>query len=130
MNELLGWYGYEKLDTRDTQALNLQHFKSNNDPQSSLVTSSPSATHPSRGSSTSSKSKDIIISADESHSALSPNSGSDGGGVGGDSTGNCRFPSPLTTETNTENGNENKDSAEGESNFDNTQTIETNNACI
>lgn len=28
MNELLGWYGYEKVDSRDTQGLNLQHFSS------------------------------------------------------------------------------------------------------
>ncbi|XP_076357628.1 uncharacterized protein LOC143250649 [Tachypleus tridentatus] len=26
MNELLGWYGYEKLNSRDKQGLNLQHF--------------------------------------------------------------------------------------------------------
>ncbi|XP_067000795.2 sine oculis-binding protein homolog [Anabrus simplex] len=26
MNELLGWYGYDKLDSRDTQGLNLHHF--------------------------------------------------------------------------------------------------------
>ncbi|GFS43371.1 sine oculis-binding protein homolog A [Trichonephila inaurata madagascariensis] len=30
MNELLGWYGYEKVDSRDTQGLNLTHFASNN----------------------------------------------------------------------------------------------------
>ncbi|KAG8200074.1 hypothetical protein JTE90_001931 [Oedothorax gibbosus] len=28
MNELLGWYGYEKVDSRDTQGLNLTHFAS------------------------------------------------------------------------------------------------------
>lgn len=26
MNELLGWYGYDKVDSRDTQGLNLNHF--------------------------------------------------------------------------------------------------------
>lgn len=26
MNELLGWYGYDKVDSRDTQGLNLHHF--------------------------------------------------------------------------------------------------------
>ncbi|XP_035217472.1 sine oculis-binding protein homolog A-like isoform X2 [Stegodyphus dumicola] len=30
MNELLGWYGYEKVDSRDTQGLNLTHFASKN----------------------------------------------------------------------------------------------------
>lgn len=34
MNELLGWYGYEKVDSRDTQGLNLTHFASNNSPGS------------------------------------------------------------------------------------------------
>ncbi|KAK6620693.1 hypothetical protein RUM43_010988 [Polyplax serrata] len=28
MNELLGWYGYDKVDSRDTQGLNLHHFSS------------------------------------------------------------------------------------------------------
>lgn len=26
MNELLGWYGYDKVDSRDTKGLNLHHF--------------------------------------------------------------------------------------------------------
>ncbi|XP_015906916.2 sine oculis-binding protein homolog isoform X1 [Parasteatoda tepidariorum] len=30
MNEILGWYGFEKVDSRDTQGLNLTHFASNN----------------------------------------------------------------------------------------------------
>ncbi|KAG8287800.1 hypothetical protein J6590_030363 [Homalodisca vitripennis] len=30
MNELLGWYGYGKVDSRDTQGLKLQHFASSN----------------------------------------------------------------------------------------------------
>lgn len=29
MNELLGWYGYDKVDSRDTQGLNLHHFSAN-----------------------------------------------------------------------------------------------------
>lgn len=29
MNELLGWYGYDKVDSRDTQGLNLHHFAAN-----------------------------------------------------------------------------------------------------
>lgn len=32
MNELLGWYGYEKLDSRDTQGLNLHHFAAQRSP--------------------------------------------------------------------------------------------------
>lgn len=28
MNELLGWYGYDKVSSRDTQGLNLHHFAS------------------------------------------------------------------------------------------------------
>lgn len=35
MNELLGWYGYDKLDTREAQGLNLRRFASStssNDP--------------------------------------------------------------------------------------------------
>lgn len=26
MNEFLGWYGYDKVDSRDTQGLDLHHF--------------------------------------------------------------------------------------------------------
>ncbi|KAK7870285.1 hypothetical protein R5R35_001010 [Gryllus longicercus] len=32
MNELLGWYGYDKVDARDTQGLNLHHFASSAPP--------------------------------------------------------------------------------------------------
>ena len=32
MNELLGWYGYDKLDSRDTQGLNLHHFATQRSP--------------------------------------------------------------------------------------------------
>lgn len=32
MNELLGWYGYDKLDSRDTQGLNLHHFAAQRSP--------------------------------------------------------------------------------------------------
>ncbi|XP_013794724.1 sine oculis-binding protein homolog isoform X1 [Limulus polyphemus] len=35
MNELLGWYGYEKLDSRETQGLNLQHFTAATSPRTS-----------------------------------------------------------------------------------------------
>lgn len=45
MNELLGWYGYEKVDSRDTQGLNLHHFAGPSSP------TTPPTTHHSDSSS-------------------------------------------------------------------------------
>ncbi|XP_022237177.1 sine oculis-binding protein homolog isoform X2 [Limulus polyphemus] len=41
MNELLSWYGYDKLDTRETQALNLQRFNTVKHPSPLQVSSTP-----------------------------------------------------------------------------------------
>ncbi|XP_076307699.1 uncharacterized protein LOC143223511 isoform X2 [Tachypleus tridentatus] len=41
MNELLSWYGYDKLDTRETQALNLQRFNALKRPSPLQVSSTP-----------------------------------------------------------------------------------------
>jgi hypothetical protein len=51
MNELLGWYGYDKLDSRDTQGLNLHHFaaqKSPSDLDSSDAEGARSSSSPGR----------------------------------------------------------------------------------
>lgn len=61
MNELLGWYGYGKVDSRDTQGLNLQHFATVTSPVTSVSTPDGSGSedtsrdtlHPSTGKSSS-----------------------------------------------------------------------------
>ena len=129
MNELLGWYGYEKLDTRDTKDLNLRHFTANNKKSEPQQRMASKLSRSSSSSVSSNKSKESSINREESRSALSPFSGSDGGGgCGGvgtttaDSTGVCRSASPTkiittNTESNSDNGMENKDCCEGEFNW-------------
>ncbi|XP_063234231.1 sine oculis-binding protein homolog isoform X2 [Bacillus rossius redtenbacheri] len=48
MNELLGWYGYDKVDSRDTQGLNLHHFAARRRSPSDLDSSDPESCSPGR----------------------------------------------------------------------------------
>lgn len=46
MNELLGWYGYDKLDSTESRALNLKRYASSQTATSSIHTSSDDSSSP------------------------------------------------------------------------------------
>uniref|UniRef100_A0A1B6CKD9 Sine oculis-binding protein homolog n=1 Tax=Clastoptera arizonana TaxID=38151 RepID=A0A1B6CKD9_9HEMI len=69
MNELLGWYGYEKVDRKDTQALNLHHFAT---PGSSANPGSPASPGPASDTSSDAEGGARSSSSPGRHDASSP----------------------------------------------------------
>ncbi|CAG2101344.1 unnamed protein product [Medioppia subpectinata] len=103
MNELLGWYGYEKLDVRDRKNMNLKHLVSKKKGDSLASMTANTGRNLTTISGKHRESTINELNRDEGR--LSPHNGSDSGGVGvgttstsaTTTTANAISPSTATT---------------------------------